>query len=226
MGSHYPRRVVYRHGQRAGLLDHWQRDPGRADPVVKVNSYASYSTASSDPNKGANFFWGGTQSATASVTDHATQVLSLGSLNAAGQPFELSGYLGGFTTQSDNMGVTVTFKDGNGATLGLAAIGPVTAAQRGSVTSLVRQAWYGTVPANSAQVLITLTQTGNGTTLDGSADDLNVTIGSSAVPSSPVLQKLPYTATGIDGGLRLQPASPPPTAPCTRRTPVRACWRS
>jgi sugar lactone lactonase YvrE len=172
-------------------------------PVVEVNSYASYATASSDPGKGQNFFWGGTQSGTASVTDNATQLISLGSLNVAGQPFALSGYLGGFTTQSDNASVTATFEDVNGATLGSAAIGPVTASQRGSVTSLVHQAWYGTMPAGTAQVLITLTQAGTGTTLDGSADDLNLTIGSSAVPASPVLQRLTYTATGTDGGLSL-----------------------
>jgi hypothetical protein len=173
--------------------------------VVEVNSYATYPTASSDPGKGANFFWGGTNEngTSAAVTDYATQVLSLGSLQAAGKPFELSGYLGGYLTRSDNASVTATFEDVNGATLGSAQIGPVTAAQRGSVTELLQQAWYGTVPANTAQILITLTATGTGATLNGSADDLNLTIGSSAVPSSPVLQKLPYTATGTDGGLRL-----------------------
>jgi len=193
-------------GDTANVADCWTAGNATQvapSPVIEVNSYASYATTSSDPNKGANFFWGGTQSATASVTDYATQVVSLGSLKAAGQPFELSGYLGGFTTQSDNMVVTATFEDINGATLGSAQIGPVSAAQRGSVTELLPQAWYGTVPANAAQVLITLTQTGTGATLDGSADDLNLTIGSSAVPSSPLLQKLVYTATGTDGGLRL-----------------------
>ncbi len=171
--------------------------------VVEVNSYASYATTSSDPSKGANFFWGGTNPNGGNVSDFATQQISLGSLAAAGQPFKLSGYLGGFLNQSDNASVTATFQDANGALLGSAQIGPVTAAQRGSVTQLLPQAWYGTVPAGTAQILVTVNQTGSGTTLDGSADDLNITIGSSAVPSSPVLQKLPYTATGTDGGLRL-----------------------
>jgi sugar lactone lactonase YvrE len=174
--------------------------------VVEVNSYASYATASSDPGRGDNFFWGGTNEngATTSVTDTATQLITVGSLSAAGQPFELSGYLGGFSTQSDEMSVTATFEDVNGTALGPAAqIGPVTESQRGGVTELLHQAWYGTVPAGTAQILITLSQTGSGATDDGSADDLNLTIGASAVPSSPLLQKLPYTATGTDGGLRL-----------------------
>jgi len=173
--------------------------------VVEVNSYASYATASTDPAKGQNFFWGGTNDngASTSVTDYATQLISLGSLTVAGQPFELSGFLGGYQAQSDSLGVTATFEDADGAFLGSAQIGPVTASQRGSVTELLRQAWYGTVPANTTQVLITLSQTGSGVNLDGSADDLNLTIGSTALPSSPVLQKLPYTATGTDGGLRL-----------------------
>lgn len=173
--------------------------------VVEVNSYASYSTTSSDQDKGSNFFWGGTNKNGVNTTDtnYATQLITLGSLNAGGQPFELSGYLGGYATQSDNMGVTATFEDANGATLGSDQIGPVTEAERGGVTELLHQAWYGTVPAGTAQILVSLNQTGSGVNIDGSADDLNLTIGSSAVPSGPVLQKLPYTATGTDGGLRL-----------------------
>jgi hypothetical protein len=173
--------------------------------VVEVNSYASYSTASSDPDKGQNFFWGGTNKNGVNTTDtnYATQLISLGSLTVAGQPFELSGYLGGYATQSDSLGVTATFEDVNGATLGSAQIGPVTEAQRGGVTELLYQAWYGTVPVGTAQVLITLSQAGSGVNIDGSADDLSLTIGGGAVPSGAVLQKLPYTATGTDGGLRL-----------------------
>jgi hypothetical protein len=173
--------------------------------VVEVDSYSSYSTATADPNKGSNFFWGGTNEngATTSVTDTATQLITLGSLGAAGQPFELSGYLGGAGTQSDNMSVTATFEDDSGTSLAAAQIGPVTESQRGGVTELLPAAWYGTVPAGTTQILVTLTQTGSGATGDGSADDLNLTIGSSAVASSPLLQKLPYTATGTDGGLRL-----------------------
>jgi NHL repeat len=173
--------------------------------VVEVTSYAANPAASTDPGQGANYFWGGTNEngVSAAVTDNATQLISLGSLQAAGQPFELSGYLGGLGTKSDDLGVTATFEDASGATLGSAQIGPVTASQRGRVSQLLPEAWYGTVPAGTAQVLITLSQTGSGTTLEGSADDLNLTIGSSAVPSSPVLQELPYTATGTDGGLRL-----------------------
>jgi len=173
--------------------------------VVEVNSYASYSTASTDPEKGQNFFWGGTNEngSSAAITDFATQTIGLGSLNVAGQPFELSGYLGGYQNKSDSVAVTATFEDASDATLGSAQIGPVTASQRSNVTELLEQAWYGTVPAGTSQIVITLTQTGSGVTLNGSADDLNLTIGSTAVASSPVLQKLPYTATGTDGGLRL-----------------------
>ena len=172
--------------------------------VLEANSYAS-TTTTTDPKKGQNFFSGGTNEngTSASVTDTAAQVISLGTLKAAGQPYQLSGYLGGTGTKSDNVTVTATFEDVNGVILGSGQIGPVTASQRGDVTELLNQAWYGTVPANTAQVLITLTQTGSGVTLGGSADDLNLTVGSSAVASSPVLQKLPYTATGTDGGLRL-----------------------
>jgi len=78
-------------GDTANVPDCWTAGNATQvapSPVIEVNSYASYATTSSDPSKGANFFWGGTQSATASVTDYATQVVSLGSLvtSAASPP--------------------------------------------------------------------------------------------------------------------------------------------
>jgi hypothetical protein len=72
------------------------------------------------------------------------------------------------------------------------------------VTELLPQAWFGTVPAGTAQVLITITTNAisAGRDDDGAADDLNLTIGSGAIPPSPVLQTLPYSApVGSDGGL-------------------------
>jgi sugar lactone lactonase YvrE len=158
---------------------------------------------------GKRDFYGGTSPADRTVTiagtsTTGTQLINVSSLNAGGQPFELSGALGGYESLSDDAVVAATFEDANGATLGSASIGPVTESDRGGVTELLSRAWFGTVPAGTTQVLITITTNaiGKGADDDGAADDLNLTIGSSAAPSGPVLQTLPYTApAGSDGDM-------------------------
>jgi sugar lactone lactonase YvrE len=161
---------------------------------------------------GARDFYGGTNPSTVSipgVTTTGTQTIDLGSLSVDGQPFELSGNLGGYSTQSDYATVTATFEDAKGATLSTAVIGPVTAAQRNNVSSLIPQAWYGHVPAGAAQVLVTIDTVGvsSGANLDGTADNLNLTIGSSAAPTGPVLQTMPYSSVGEDAGTHVDPGS-------------------
>src|SRR6185437_13267173 len=62
--------------------------------------------------------------------------------------------------------------------LGTATLGPVDAAQRNNVTSLIPQAAAGTVPAGTKQILVTIASTGvsAGYGIDGRADNLNLTI--------------------------------------------------
>jgi len=158
---------------------------------------------------GERDFFGGTSPTNRTVaidgtSTTGTQLIDVSSLNAGGQPFKLSGALGGYEGESDDAVVTATFEDANGATLGSASIGPVTESDRGGVTELLPQTWYGAVPTGTAQVLITITTNALSTGRNdyGAADDLNLTIGSSAVPPGPLLQTLPYTApAGSDGGL-------------------------
>ena len=161
---------------------------------------------------GSRVFYGGTNPAAVSIPGIATtgtQTIDLSSLAAGGQPFELSGSLGGYSTQSDYATVTVTFKNAAGTTLSTAAIGPVTAAQRNNVSSLIPQAWYGDVPAGAASALVTISTVGvsSGANSDGTADNLNLTIGSTAVPTGPVLQTMQYSSVGEDGGTHVDPGS-------------------
>src|SRR5215469_8082983 len=61
--------------------------------------------ATPDPNKGSNLFFGGISSGPTirdiNIWSYATQSISLKGLQAPGQNFSLSGYLGGTTTQAD-----------------------------------------------------------------------------------------------------------------------------
>jgi len=161
---------------------------------------------------GSRDFYGGTNPSTVSIpgiTTTGTQKIDLSVLDVDAQPFELSGELGGYSTQSDYATVTVAFQDAKGSTLSTAAIGPVTAAQRNNVSSLIPQAWYGKVPAGAKQALVTIATVGvsSGANSDGVADNLNLTIGQSAQPTGPVLQTMPYASVGEDAGTHVDPGS-------------------
>ena len=161
---------------------------------------------------GSRVFYGGTNPSTVSIpgiTTTGTQTVDVGSLGAGGQPFKLSGDLGGYATQGDYATVTTRFEDAKGTSLGSAVIGPVTAAQRGNVSSLVHQAWYGTVPSGTEKLVVTVATVGvsSGANSDGTADNLSLTIGSGAVPSGPVLQTMPYASVGDDPGTHVDPGT-------------------
>ncbi|WP_141726374.1 NHL domain-containing protein [Actinacidiphila rubida] len=161
---------------------------------------------------GSRVFYGGTNPSTVSipgVTTTSTQSIDVASLGTGGQPFRLSGDLGGYSTQNDYATVTAVFQNGKGDTVGSAVIGPVTAAQRGSVSSLVHQAWHGTVPAGTEKIVVTVATVGvsSGANSDGTADNLALTIGQSAVPSGPILQTMPYASVGDSAGTHVDPGS-------------------
>jgi len=202
--------------------DCWISASAEPAPNATAESYAQTSSSYPPVRTSSRVFWGGTNpnGGIAGVATTATQPIDLTSLAAAnggdlgGQPFELSALLGGYATQDDNAVVTATWQDASGNTLDVASIGPVKASQRGDVSSLVPQAWYGTVPAGAVKVAvkITMTAVSTGNDNNGEADDLNLTIGSNAKPSGPVLQTLPYdAATG--GEVNIDPTTGLPLPP-------------
>ncbi|WP_327287261.1 NHL domain-containing protein [Streptomyces sp. NBC_01198] len=161
---------------------------------------------------GSRDFYGGTNPSTVSIpgiTTTGTQSIDVGSLATGGQPFLLSGDLGGYATQGDYATVTAAFQDAKGATLGSAVIGPVTAGQRNNVSSLVHQAWHGTVPAGTGRIVVKIATVGvsSGANSDGAADNVSLTIGSSAAPAGPILQTMPYASVGDDTGTHVDPGS-------------------
>jgi sugar lactone lactonase YvrE len=110
-------------------------------------------------------------------TDTATQTIDVSSLKPGGQPFRLSHSSGA---------LSATFENGDGANLGQA-----------SVSTGPAPAWYGTVPAGTARVLLTLSTAGPKST----SDDPVLLIGPAGAPKSLVLQTLPYakSAHGTPG---------------------------
>jgi hypothetical protein len=132
----------------------------------------------STPDTGGAAFFDGGQSASAAMAQTVDVSSSAAAIDAGTLPYLLSGWLGGFSNQNDRAGVVATFRSGSGTSLGTATLAPVTAAQRGNATKLLRETAAGTVPVGTRSILVTVTFTrASGTECDGYADDLAMTLG-------------------------------------------------
>ena len=127
-------------------------------------------------DRGRVLLSGGT-ARTATATQTVSTAHLAGRIDRGTATYELSGWLGGYGAQADRAEVVATFRDRDGASLASARIGPVTAADRGGVTALLRRATAGRVPAStrSVRVVVTATRAG-GTNDDGYADGLRLVL--------------------------------------------------
>lgn len=124
--------------------------------------------------RGLNLFIGGANGDSASMTQTVDLSAYTAAIDGGNATFALSGYLGGYASQDDNVTVTVVFKNAGGATRGMATIGPVLAADRNNMTSLLLKSATGAVPTASRSAVVTMTFTRlSGTANDGYADELS-----------------------------------------------------
>ena len=137
-------------------------------------------------DRGNNFFAGGPTSALST----GSQILQVGDASTAIDSgtvgYDLSAWLGGFSTQDDNAVLTLAFLDNDAAQLGTASLGPVTEPDRGGNTGLLFRDLMGLVPAGTRSIDVTLTLTRDeGSYDDGYADNLSLVLSGgspSAVP--------------------------------------------
>jgi hypothetical protein len=115
---------------------------------------------------GKNFFAGGV-----SEVSTATQAVDVSAfataIDGGHQQVTLSGGLGGYANQADNMVVTATYLNSGGAALGTLTIGPVTEPERKAETTLLARGTNGTAPVGTRSIQVVMTST----RLDGSFDD-------------------------------------------------------
>jgi hypothetical protein len=138
---------------------------------------------------GTNFFYGGNAGGTFAESHTLRQKISVADL-AAGIDlglvrYDLSGYFGGFSNQSDTASLSATFLDALDGTLGTLTIGNVTAAERQNVTRLLQRSAAGAVPMFTRDISLALTFT-KGTENnfnDGAADNLSLVINMVPEPS-------------------------------------------
>jgi hypothetical protein len=179
-------------------LPGWTITSGEPNAVC-YGAPGGFPTASTpgSPTRGTAFFTGG-GTGNSSLSQIVDVSAAASSIDAGGVPYNLSGWLGGYASQNDRAGVTATFLNASGATLGTAAqIGPVTAKNRGSVTEFLLKTATGTLPAGTRSVRVSVAFTYNtGSGNDGYADDLSFTIGAN-VPA-PALTPPPSGVPGFD----------------------------
>lgn len=105
-----------------------------------------------------------------------TSAISSAAIDAGTVRFNLSAWLGGFTDTDDNGRVSLSLlNQTNGSVGNLTTIGPVLAAQRNNLTSLLFRQAGGFVPigTRSARVTVILNRT-FGTYNDGAVDNIEL----------------------------------------------------
>jgi hypothetical protein len=161
----------------------WMRPAGSSLTVVDYNTgnpdtgFVRYTDPGPD-QRGHHLFAGGPDNDSSSA-DQFIDVgrklgqSYLGTIDAGKARFVLSGYLGGVSSQHDLAVLTATFLDAGGVSLGQAALGPVTEAERDGASGLLFRQEDGPVPVGTRiiQVHLELSRS-EGTFNDGYADNL------------------------------------------------------
>ncbi len=127
--------------------------------------------------RGINFFAGGPDTGLATASQTVDVSAAFTEIDAGVVVIELTGYLGGFTSQEDNAVLTAGFLNGAGEKLGESSIGPVSNADRSGATGLLLRGTTNTVPAGTRQISVTLDMTRtSGSYCDGYADNVSLVL--------------------------------------------------
>ncbi len=165
-------------GHTAGVPQ-WNLSSGDDPTVLPYDIPGGYplSTDSGPADRGHNFFAGGL-AADAYLMQTFDVTPLAAAINAGTLRYEFAGYLGGYADQEDNATLYLTFRDGIGAVTGSTQLGPVTAADRGGVTSLLRQQASGFVPPGTETIDVELRLTSVASLYnDAYADNLSLVLG-------------------------------------------------
>ncbi len=155
----------------------WENETG-AITVVRYGEAGGFPTAT-DPgpaSRGNFFFSGGPSSALATATQRIDVSGCSTLIDTGGLTYDVSGYFGGRVGQNDRARLDLQFYNSSNTQIGLATIGPVTAADRGNATGLLARALNGSIPIATRSiefVLFMIPQAGDN---DGYADNLRFVI--------------------------------------------------
>ncbi|BCL39022.1 PEP-CTERM sorting domain-containing protein [Nostoc sp. MS1] len=128
-------------------------------------------------NRGKNLFFGGADRASSSASQ-SINVTNLASVIDEGKAaFDLSGWLGGYATDRDNISLNITFLNQADQSLGTASISAPTPEERNNVTGLFFNSTNGSVPIGTRQINVVLNAVyARGRVSDTYADNLSLVI--------------------------------------------------
>ncbi|WP_149184361.1 phosphoesterase [Streptomyces sp. TRM49041] len=162
-----------------GAVTGWQVVQGA--PALVAYSYGGGYPTARDPGparRGSRFFSGGNSPRTALLQDIALPAAGHAAIDAGQVRYTLEAWLGGYAAQEDGARLSVEFRDRRGTPVALSVLGPVTSRERHGRTGLVERTAEAAVPpgARSARLLLVLTRTGAGTSNDGYADGISLSL--------------------------------------------------
>jgi hypothetical protein len=184
-------------GEDGMTVPGWTITSGEPD-VVCYGAAGGFPTAATTgpANRGTGFFTGGA-TGSSGLSQNVDVSAAAATIDGGGVGYDLSGWLGGYGAQLDRVGVTATFRNAAGASLGSTAIGPVSSIDRGLTTELLQRTSTGTLPVGTRSVQVDLAFTWTaGNTTDGYADNLSLTLGT-PLPT-PVLTAPTSSVPGYD----------------------------
>lgn len=127
---------------------------------------------------GQNVFAGGPDNPSSTASQVIDVSGAAAEIDAGKVTATLSGQLGGYASQLDSVNVTATFASGSPL-----QIGPVTAADRDSVTTLLGRSARAAVPAGTRQITVAINALRqDGAYNDGYADNIALTLSEGALP--------------------------------------------
>jgi hypothetical protein len=127
---------------------------------------------------GLNFFAGGPKNVNSSISQDIDVASKKGLIDAGKAKATLSGYFGGYATQTDWLRATAMFMSASGKRLGAVKVQSPPPAARKNMTDLVRKTITGLVPRQTRTIRVVLgASRGAGEYNDGYADNLSLTLG-------------------------------------------------
>jgi len=127
---------------------------------------------------GLNFFAGGPKNVNSSISQDIDVASKKGLIDAGKAKAKLSGYFGGYATQTDWLRATAMFMSASGKRLGAVKVQSPPPASRNNMTDLVRKTITGLVPKQTRTIRVVLgASRGAGEYNDGYADNLSLTLG-------------------------------------------------
>lgn len=166
--------------------------------VVQVSGLPD-ATVPGPTDRGKGLFFGGGDRASSSASQ-AIDLTELASVIDAGQAFfELSGWLGGYITDSDSPILNVSFLSDTSQPLGNISLNGLTAAERNNTTGLFLKSADGFLPIGTRQAIVKLDMNYvKGRVNDAYADDLSLVV--NRVPEHSI-GLLPLSLLSVSGML-------------------------